>query len=140
MAIAAVIYVLNEIWRRIPADWQAGLILIGCALAAILVWNLLWQLFLRWLQGGPKRQAPKYAKVAIISLTTLVVVEPGLIARLRAGQIPSSQELVMHSVEIWDNRFQALAPEQIGDELYALRRGQHDNFLGYMRGLLQELG
>ena len=75
-----------------------------------------------------------------MSLTTLVVVEPGLIARLRASQIPSSQELVMHSVEVRDNRFQALAPEQIGDELYALRPGQYDNFLGYIRGLLQEVG
>jgi CRISPR-associated endonuclease/helicase Cas3 len=76
----------------------------------------------------------------IISLTKLVVVEPGLIARLRAGQIPSSQELVMHSVQVWDNKFQALDPEQIGEELYALRPEKYDNFLGYMRGLLQEIG
>jgi CRISPR-associated endonuclease/helicase Cas3 len=75
----------------------------------------------------------------IVSLTQLVVVEAGLIARLKAGQLPRSQELVMHSVEVWDNKFEALAPELITDELYALRPGQYDNFIGYMRGLLDQL-
>jgi CRISPR/Cas system-associated endonuclease/helicase Cas3 len=74
----------------------------------------------------------------IMSLTQLVVVEPSLIARLKAGELPRSQELVMHSVEVWDNKFEALAPEFITDELYALRPDQYDNFIGYMRGLLNQ--
>ena len=76
----------------------------------------------------------------IVSVTQLVVAEPSLIARLRAGQIPTSRELMQHSVQVWDNRFEKLTPDCIGNELYALRPGQYDNFLGYMRGLLDASG
>jgi CRISPR-associated endonuclease/helicase Cas3 len=71
----------------------------------------------------------------IDDLTTLVVVDPGLIARLRAGVIPSQRQIAMHSVQMYDNKLEALNPDHVG-EVRALRPGQYDDFIGYMRGLL----
>ena len=71
----------------------------------------------------------------IDDLTTLVVVDPGLIARLRAGVIPSQRQIAVHSVQMYDNKLEKLNPDHIG-ELRALKPGQYDNFVGYMRGLL----
>ena len=79
----------------------------------------------------------------IVSVTKLIVVDPGLIERFRSRdpkQFPHNQELILHSVQVWENRFNLLAPEEIGDELYAMRPGQYDKFLGYMRGALIEMG
>ena len=36
----------------------------------------------------------------------------------------------------WENKFKLLDPEPIADELWALRPGQYDNFIGYMCGLI----
>lgn len=71
----------------------------------------------------------------IDDLTTLVVVDPGLIARLRAGIVPSRQEIAVQSVQMYNNKLEKLNPDHIG-ELRALKPEQYDNFVGYMRGLI----
>jgi hypothetical protein len=85
-------------------------------------------------------QAGDYPLIAdecrvIDDLTTLVVVDPGLIARLRAGVVPSQRQIAIHSVQMYNNKLDKLNPDHIG-ELRALRPGQYDNFVGYMRGII----
>jgi hypothetical protein len=45
---------------------------------------------------------------------------------------------MLNSVQIWKSRLPDLDPMPIGygDELFALRPTQYDNFLGYMKGIL----
>jgi hypothetical protein len=45
---------------------------------------------------------------------------------------------MLNSVQIWKSRLPDLDPKSIGfgDELFALRSTQYDDFLGYMRGVL----
>lgn len=45
---------------------------------------------------------------------------------------------MLNSVQIWKSRLADLDPRPIGfgDELFALRDEQYDDFLGYMKGVL----
>lgn len=86
---------------------------------------------------------PEVAKLCrlITTDTQTVLVDQNLIARFESrepGRFPNSREVMLNSVQIWKSRLRDLDPTPIGygDELFALRPTQYDNFLGYMKGAL----
>lgn len=73
--------------------------------------------------------------------TQTVLVDQNLIARFESrdpDRFPNSREVMLNSVQIWKSRLPDLDPMPIGygDELFALRSSQYDDFLGYMKGVL----
>jgi CRISPR-associated endonuclease/helicase Cas3 len=73
--------------------------------------------------------------------TQTVLVDQDLIARFESQdplQFPKAKEVMLNSVQIWKSRLADLDPRPIGfgDELFALRAEQYDDFLGYMKGVL----
>lgn len=85
---------------------------------------------------------PEVAKLCrlITADTTTVVVNQDLVMKLksRVHPLPSSQEVLMNSVQIWESRMKDLdlVPINGSEELFALREEQYDNFIGYMKGML----
>lgn len=86
---------------------------------------------------------PEVAKLCrlITTDTQTVLVDQNLIARFDSrdpGRFPNLREVMLNSVQIWKSRLPDLDPMPIGygDELFALRSTQYDDFLGYMKGVL----
>jgi CRISPR-associated endonuclease/helicase Cas3 len=86
---------------------------------------------------------PEVAKLCrlITADTQTVLVDQNLIERFESrdhGRFPNSREVMLNSVQIWKSRLPDLDPMPIGygDELFALRSTQYDDFLGYMKGVL----
>jgi len=97
----------------------------------------------RILQNERDSDYPEVAKLCrlITSDTQTVLVNQDLIARFESHdpkQFPSAKEVMLSSVQIWKSRLPDLDPKPIGfgDELFALRPTQYDDFLGYMKGIL----
>jgi CRISPR-associated endonuclease/helicase Cas3 len=89
---------------------------------------------------------PEVAKLCrlITSETQTVVVSQALIERLESGKkerFPSSREMMLNSVQIWENKLADLSVKPIGfgRELLGISEGNYDDFLGYMKGLLPVL-
>lgn len=95
------------------------------------------------LQHEKDADYPEVAKLCrlITTDTQTVLVEQNLIARFESRdprRFPNAREVMLNSVQIWKSRLPDLDPKPIGfgDELFALRSTQYDDFLGYMRGVL----
>jgi CRISPR-associated endonuclease/helicase Cas3 len=76
----------------------------------------------------------------ISSDTRLVVVDLDLIAALRRGIPVDRRKLLSHSVQLWSNKIQKLALNEIGhgSELYAWEYDYDPEFLGVMAGVLSQ--
>lgn len=93
--------------------------------------------------------AADYPKVAemcrlITTDTQTVIVDQELAARFEAGNsvnFPTAQEVALGSVEIWRSKLACLSTRPVGPggEILALYPDQYDDFLGYMRGVIQLL-
>jgi CRISPR-associated endonuclease/helicase Cas3 len=87
---------------------------------------------------------PTVAKLCrlITADTHTVLVNQDLIARFQTrdrNQFPNTRELMMHSVQVWDNKFKELPlTDSLGfrGELYGIQPDAYDDFIGYMRGYL----
>ncbi len=97
----------------------------------------------RILQHEKDADYPEVARLCrlITADTQTVLVNQKLVARFEsrdAKRYPNAKEVMLNSVQIWKSRLPDLDPKPIGfgDELFALRPEQYDNFLGYMAGLL----
>ena len=95
------------------------------------------------LQREKDADYPEVAKLCrlITTDTQTVLVDQNLIARFASRdpkRFPNSRQVMLNSVQIWKSRLPDLDPTPIGfgEELFALRPIQYDDFLGYMRGLL----
>jgi len=84
-----------------------------------------------------------YPKVAqhgrvIRADTAIVVVDGSLVDRLRGGEQPSFQEILLGSVQIWAQRIEKLGIQPVPgrQELYEWPY-EYDDFLGYMAGVLK---
>jgi CRISPR-associated endonuclease/helicase Cas3 len=84
---------------------------------------------------------PEVAKLTrlITSDTRLVVIDPGLIAAIAEGAKVDRHELLAHSVQLWSNKVDKLALNQIGhgSELYDWGYEYDPKFLGIMTGVLK---
>lgn len=77
----------------------------------------------------------------ITTETQTVVVSQKLIERFESGKkewLPSSREVMLNSVQVWENKLANLSVKPIGfgRELLGISEGTYDDFLGYMKGLL----
>ncbi len=86
---------------------------------------------------------PEVAKLCrlITSETQTVVVNQALIERFESGEkelFPSSREVMLNSVQVWENKLVDLPVKPIGfgRELLGISEGSYDGFLGYMKGLI----
>ena len=72
--------------------------------------------------------------------TRTFLVDQNLMRALttRSWTLCRISEVMLNSVQIWKSRLPDLDPMPIGygDELFALRSTQYDDFLGYMKGVL----
>ena len=78
--------------------------------------------------------------------TALVLVDQGLISRLRRGERVTSRELERVSVRLWSPKVHRLRLEELEGEyegkyepVYCWNRNYDPEFLGYMAGLLGEI-
>ncbi|MDR1498630.1 MAG: DEAD/DEAH box helicase family protein [Puniceicoccales bacterium] len=86
---------------------------------------------------------PKVAKLCrlITTATTTVLVGDEICKRFEnkdRKNFPTSQEIMLNSVQIWDNKLKDISVSEIGfgTDLLRIQSGCYDNFLGYMKGLL----
>lgn len=89
---------------------------------------------------------PEVARLCrlITTETQTVVVSQALIERFESGEkkrFPSSREVMLDSVQVWENKLPDLSVKPIGfgSELLGISEGNYDDFLGYMKGLLPVL-
>lgn len=82
-------------------------------------------------------RAAKHGRVIAVD-TRIVVVDSGLVDRLKAGGPLSFQEILSGSVQVWAQRIEKLGlPAVVGrQELYEWPY-DYDDFLGYMAGVLK---
>jgi len=86
---------------------------------------------------------PEVARLCrlITADTQTVLVDQDLVARFETRdktQFPNAKEVMLNSVQVWRTKLPDLDPKPVGfgDDLFALRPEQYDDFLGYMKGLL----
>jgi CRISPR-associated endonuclease/helicase Cas3 len=86
---------------------------------------------------------PEVAKLCrlITTDTTTVLVGDEICKRFKAGNRadrPTPREIMLHSVQIWDNKLKDLPVSEIGfgTDFLRIQNGCYDDFLGYMKGML----
>jgi CRISPR-associated endonuclease/helicase Cas3 len=95
------------------------------------------------LQHEKDSDYPEVAQLCrlITADTQTVLVNQDLVALFETRdktQFPNAKEVMLNSVQVWKTRLPDLDPKPVGfgDDLFALRPEQYDDFLGYMKGLL----